>query len=102
MATFANGQIQYAGQQNPEPVMNYGQPNFAALPFVPVLSSFSAPITLMAPPGSMAERRFTAATAVAAAAYSPYTGLVMMPPVTYIPNTSGDFSFVIMAHFESF
>ena len=88
MATFVNGQIQYAGQQNPEPVMNPAQHGVAGVPFVPVMSSFSAPITLLAPQGNSPDRqRVTAAAAVAAAAYSPYTGLVMMPPVTYIPQS---------------
>jgi len=91
MATFVNGQFQYAGQQNPEPVMN--QQGLTSVPFVPVISSFSAPITLMTPPGSSPERpRMAAAAAVAAAAYSPYTGLVMMPPVTYIPQSGSSSS----------
>ena len=88
MATFVNGQIQYAGQQSPEPVMNHNQQGMAGVPVMPMMSSFSAPITLLTPPGSSPENhRVAAAAAVAAAAYSPYTGLVMMPPVTYIPQS---------------
>eukprot|EP00210_Caulerpa_lentillifera_P009419 g8980.t1 len=90
MAIFANGQIQYAGQQNPEPVMNRGQQGLhGVVPIMSMLPSFSAPITLLAPPGTTPERhQVTAAAAVAAAAYTPHAGLVMMPPVTYIPNSN--------------